>query len=368
MTKPNMRSLCSVDLTRLLRSPIAFATLFAIFAIAFAYYLYVPPLTSQTLMPCIVLVNSIHEPDEDCTKALVKRLLQNYSAGEILAVADARETPNAPETLTANCHAIGHIVGAELVQKTGTLEGALAQCTNACDNGCTHGAVAEEVLEQLGEEYSDQEVEHASIPQIEKIGSAFCAQSPTVCHGIGHVLQIELGDFRQSLSVCEKIATGTALDGCYQGVFMESFGGEFSVEFASTTIAAPPNDLAYPCSSLAQQYQHDCFRYLPALLEQRFPGQNIAYLSISSCERFRGEERQYCFEGVGHTNAIRNDSTQDAVVESTCASVLPQDSNSCILGLAEKYLDYNDTNVVTELCGQISDPTLKNDCLLHLQK
>jgi hypothetical protein len=313
-------------------------------------------------MACLTQTANGANIDEICMQRAVQGLLSSYSATQIMSFVDGSQDPNVPPALNANCHEIGHIVGEQLVKKIGDLEGALAQCPSACNDGCTHGAVGEEVLEKLGEEYSDQDIVHAPLSRIESIGSLFCRQSGPVCHGIGHVLQIETGDFQTSLQACNDIATGGYREQCYQGVFMETFGGDSSLIFGSTTLDEAGKSLTYPCTSVASQYQPACFLYLPVLLGQRIPDQNELVLAASVCRSLQGSERADCFEGIGHWNVSLGNEVADPVHASTCPTTPQQDADDCLFGLSGKYENYGDYNEVPIICASITDLKLKEMC------
>ena len=128
-------------------------------------------------------------PDEDCITTIVKKLLDTYSTRDLINYTAASTTP---DIILQSCHPIAHVIGRQTYLKVKSIERGFQLCTPSCRDGCIHGVLAEGILSELGESYEDDDISHADIGTIEKIGVSYCSRSIAVCHGIGHILLIAL--------------------------------------------------------------------------------------------------------------------------------------------------------------------------------
>ncbi len=136
---------------------------------------------------------------------------------------DSLTNPHSLEGISGNCHSIAHFIGMETFRTSTSIEDAMMKCTNSCGSGCIHGIIAEAVLKDLGETYSSEDIEHADIATIRKIGKKYCKSSDPMCHAMGHILSMSDPSYTGALDSCETIAdSGSTRESCYQGVFMQS--------------------------------------------------------------------------------------------------------------------------------------------------
>ncbi len=306
-------------------------------------------------------------PEPVCLHEAIRGLISGHSAKEILDYASASSSA---EEIVSNCHDIGHVLGEELVNKTGTLEYALEECSRNCNNGCIHGAIGAEIERITGPNADD--IAHANVARIIDIGPPYCQKSAVLCHGIGHELFMSSHSYQVSLSGCTDVATPAARENCYQGVFMEGFGSELSLHFTAPSI--PTNEIEYLsfCLSFPLTYQHACFRYLPGLYAESASarGESIAsarFALLKGCATLSGVNRRNCFEGAGYDGGnTQGDFNNYSDVEKNCAS-LPEmtDLNTCTLGLIEKFVNYNNIDAAHSFCISLSSKN-QHACLGYL--
>jgi hypothetical protein len=309
-----------------------------------------------SLATCFAMNGNMSATNPACLRNTVHQLLQGYTADEILRYASADSSTN---SLRMNCHDIGHVVGEELFAKEGSLEPTLGECSRLCNNGCLHGAIAADILKTLGRSSRGEDIVHADIGAITKIAAPYCKSSTVLCHGIGHVLYMSSHDISKSLGACEQIATGSSRESCFQGIFMESFGSELSLNFSSTSIAVDPEQYAYPCASFSPSYQHACFRYLPGLHMAQSGAsstiQAVRQKNLTGCSPLAGATRAYCYEGIGYDGGISQGDLNDYPgIQAICLSLqIGQERNACIWGLVQKYVYYDDASGAQTVCASL---------------
>ncbi|HUO50658.1 MAG TPA: hypothetical protein VMU25_03820 [Candidatus Paceibacterota bacterium] len=301
-----------------------------------------------------------------CSREKIAGLLTQYSTAELMTNISTGTLP----AFFNGCHQVSHLVGEETYKKAGNLENALAQCTNACSFGCIHGAVGAAVADILGTEYPDEDIAHASLSEIEKIGSKYCVNK-SICHAIGHILFINANDFTTSLNACDRVASGAFKDQCYQGVFMQGVGdipdalilGDAPSQKTTTT-----GDLAYPCDSVAEPYRHACFMYLPQYENLIFQQKGIDSISdkftaaAHVCTMFAGTDRSQCFEGIGQDSNPPGTYTPLGIFTASSTEVIARcdslpthaDTQSCLLGRVSIMMQFDQTKDAADVCSTVA--------------
>jgi len=279
-----------------------------------------------------------------CVTQTIRSLLKVYSTAEVMKYISA---PTTSREITINCHAIGHVVGQQTFLNTGSVQGALNQCTRDCAFGCIHGVIGAAVVQQLGND--NQDIEHADIGKIEAIGSTYCAQGADLCHAMGHLLYMNAASETKALVACGAMGQKpTNTEACYQGVFMEDAGeqsptGPATPLFLSNATATAPvsQDYAYPCRDIAAPYQHACFMNLFFFQENLFSQHGVAVgeprltIEQSTCETLSGTARSDCFEGVGYLLYLTFPDSPYSSYGDYCATLTASsDRKACILGFA----------------------------------
>ncbi len=303
--------------------------------------------------------------DPRCLKGKIVSLLHTYSPETLLTYASATSSPTVIRT---NCHYVGHVIGEELMDESPSLESALTRCSAACNDGCTHGAIGEAVAKEMGTSYDDS-IAHASTSTLEAIGKKYCAESATLCHGIGHILFLSTGRYRESLTICNASAQGLSREGCYQGVFMESFGANQSL-FYSESPVEDSDSPGYPCATLTSPYQHACFRYLPGLVYARGTSRSKAdfrTVYAATCAQLSSTARAYCFQGLGYDGGISQGYFDDAPqIATICAALSTGDDRaSCAKGMLDKYTLYQKKDDGAAYCAQLTDPAVLAVCATY---
>ncbi|HEV8217926.1 MAG TPA: hypothetical protein VGP95_18875 [Gemmatimonadaceae bacterium] len=211
-------------------------------------------------------------------------------------------------------HMIAHALGRYAIAANRNNPGVLSQCRPTFQAGCYHG-----VLEGY----------MSANPHIEaRKASALCAglvvgapnrfEARECAHGLGHGFAEGLGyDLAQSLRGCDAFDVDNAdLRGeCHDGVFMENevhgLGmptmnvGDSAVSMHSHMMmhAAPTaerfraSDLAFPCDSVATQYQPSCWAYQPLVIAHLTQG-DLAK-TLDACKLAPEASRSRCYRGYG---------------------------------------------------------------------
>ncbi len=301
---------------------------------------------------------------ETCLRRTTAFLLDKTSVRSLMNFIVASTSPS---IILNNCHLIAHTIGQVTYTKAKSLENTLSQCTPSCNNGCVHGAVFASVADIFGDEYSGEDIAHAGVEEVQRVGAKYCTQKTGLCHGIGHVLQITTTDLERSLSACDEIASGILAEACYQGVFMEDAGQLSFVPKPASTIRRSA-DFAYPCNVINSRYRHACFRYLPdyqaTLLSKNDSVEDGFMLRKKTCEKFSQPQRSDCFLGIGYKLDREFDEHGKLTGKGAelCGSLGNADRRACTVGLAIRYSSFSMYDRAVQYCESISDTSLKSQC------
>jgi hypothetical protein len=320
------------------------------------------------LATCFTAYPDLSTSTDACIENMVTALLHASSTAELMRYIIASSSPR---TITNNCHTIAHQIGAATLNSSPSIEDALARCTEDCRSGCIHGAIGAEVEKELGTTYPDDDIAHADIATIERIGARYCAKGSSLCHGIGHVLFINSQNYNSSLTACDEIG-GRNKEACYEGVFMESLGGEESLILSSSTIQFDPQDFEYPCTTVAAQYHYACYQYVSFLqlghldTESTASGSAKIATIVDACKKLDTVARAQCIEGFAHRGNSKY-FTDAYTLESLCES-FPQlaDRIACTVGLAERYKGNALFNKAHLYCSQIKESARQDRCFEKL--
>jgi|GEM_PF-1797325 hypothetical protein len=358
------------------------------------------PVSPQAIAGCFPRTNvqTPYTTVESCLASTIRALLNTHTTGELLKYVTASTSP---AIVTQNCHEIAHVIGEETFAKAGDLQTALQQCTPACSRGCIHGVTAASVTATLGGPALTEDLVHAHLSSVKQLGTTYCEEMSSLCHGVGHVLFIGLQNIPAALNACDSVAQPSDKEVCYEGIFMEASGellgsgaslavmgtntaasdmsGDMggmdmrgptaastegdgmSIASGTTTfatdIATLKNDYTYPCSVLAPQFLHACFLYLPSFQhalfkQQKVPSNEQFGLSVKACKTFLGSARSDCFEGIGFKLDTGVDSSGMAIHTglSLCETLQNSDANSCLIGLELKYASLDEYGGAIALC------------------
>ena len=293
--------------------------------------------------------------DETCLHPIVADLLSHYSTGDVFA---ALEASSSPEILVQHCHAVGHVIGEETYSRARSVEDALTQCTESCRYACTHGVVGEAVAKEIGINGEGDDIAHADVYTIQKLGKKYCA-TPSMCHAMGHILFTKFQEYNDSLATCDAIATHGEREYCYQGVFMESVGGDQSLLFSKNN-TEPPDDYGYPCNRVDAKYAHACFRYLTSFQKQLFDAHGInstedrLHAEVVACNAFSGTTHQYCIEGLAFNN-WRYFMANTDIAQRFCDAFTGDKEKSCVLGIVVAMSDFFYRDDAVKFCSGIEE-------------
>lgn len=321
---------------------------------------------ARALASCAV---SGHRTDlsRACLQQATPKLLDRYSAKQVLTVVDAT---SAPQELYENCHVIAHTIGIELYKQTRDSETALAQCTQQCGGGCVHGVVGAAVMDELGSSYAAEDIEHLSVSEIQAVGKKYCDVSPALCHSIGHILYLSSHSVPISIEGCDTLAASAKNEKCYRGVFMESVGGEDSLFSSTNPVTMQEAGVTYDCTAAPLSARHACFQYLPAYQDNVFEIQKVydpavrLRIRIDTCTALTARDRSACFEGIGYSTALWATAPADVAAQRTLCQSLPEktDRLSCTLGQVSGYVRYVRYEDGMRYCTNIEDADERSLC------
>lgn len=334
-------------------------------------YLTAPKNPLSVLDSCFTKASPEDVPDIACLRREVKKIVELYPTKEIMQRFESKETS---ETTQRNCHFISHFVGEFTVKKTGNLEGALAQCTNACRFGCPHGAIGSFIVQEVGGDIADQEFVHENKEALWELGKKYCAVSNELCHGVGHIFYIAMQDYDEALKSCDTIPR--RFQNCFAGVLMEGAGHVDSLWIGTSTIVARTHtdDYSYPCLTLKPRYQNACFRYLPGYQHARFLENEVTdveeqvRISQDICEAQKASTRSDCFYGLGnYAYRLVNAPGSTISVRTFCDRFVTEtDRTACSVGVVRAYITDENKNSLQALsyCSAISEEGRKETCYL----
>lgn len=314
-----------------------------------------------TLQECLAGENSA--VIDSCLKSNIASLLSQTSAASLMHYVVATTTP---QKIVSQCHIIAHVIGEETLIDDGTLEGALARCSNECNYGCVHGAIAAEVARSFGETYPGEDIAHADTSEIEAVGKKYCEQSQALCHGIGHIARIASDSLLDALSICTHVSPEKYRYSCNNGVYMEDFG---RIAFAPRPVTLEhPDDYGYPCN-IVSDATGDCYYQLRDYQRARFDANNVPEkdrLGISKgvCAALQGKRRSDCFAGLGY----KLDRGLDASGQlshsgpSVCAALPSEDRVACMRGLAFNYASFSRSGEAVAYCDAQTVPSERSLC------
>ncbi len=301
-----------------------------------------------------------------CLKKAVRTLLSQVSTEELMQYIVASTTPQA---IVGRCHEFAHVIGQEALIKSGSLDETLAACTSQCAYGCTHGVIAAEVARTYGAEYPGEEIEHADIEELKKIGRSYCDRTLAMCHAIGHIARIASDSLGDALALCDTVSDGRSAARCYQGVFMEDIG---QLSFVSKPVDITFTDYGYPCNTLPAKYHQACFVQLTEYQEQLFEVRGVlrseqSTIAAQLCASLTRPSRELCFFGLGYKldHFIMEDGTLENRGALICDAQIKADAIACITGLAENYAGFARYSEAVELCDSRKSRTEIQQCYDH---
>ena len=217
-------------------------------------------------------------------------------------------------TLEASGHMIAHALGRFAIANNGRNPAALRECRPTFEAGCYHG-----VLEGL---LAAQP--HPDAPAMAKFCTSFgrpgdARQLTMECaHGLGHGFAEAMDyDLARALASCDAFASADLRGECHDGVFMENavhgIGmrgmnvGDSAMsahQHMTMTMGPAPStsrfratEPAFPCDSVATQYQPSCWSYQPLVIA-RLRGYDLER-TLKDCSLAPSSAASNCYRGFG---------------------------------------------------------------------
>lgn len=195
----------------------------------------------------------------DCYTEKLKALL--VGKGAIAAFDALSNLTTVDPGVSGQGHALAHVLGRYAFFAYGSIQEALANCSDKVFQGCFHGA-----LEAYFEALPDLQPSDVDVC-VEK--DAF--RKSTCIHGIGHGLMLYTNaNVNASLGNCDLLSGNYDQSSCWSGVFMENLVGYYESKGGAAhhhgNLTAPPGymvvragDPYFPCSVVAPKYQDSCW-------------------------------------------------------------------------------------------------------------
>lgn len=302
------------------------------------------------------------DTDTTCARSAISALLEKENAAMLLDRLE-KEIP------ARRCHAVGHIIGQQLFDRTGNIEWALSECSDGCRRACKHGAVGKALASASGVATSE-ELMHPNIDLIRSEGRRLCTDTHA-CHGIGHVLFWLVDGLQSALEMCDSIASPRSQKACWRGVFMEN-ADPFSEIGAPAKNDRDPDDLLSPCRTVPPQYQSVCFLSLSQNQLRTFDERGITDLEEKRRARFKACDelessnlREACFEGYGSSlfPKIADASVNAERALATCGELSGErERAACAHGYARVLSFHVPLAEAVVFCASIGERLAKSAC------
>lgn len=193
--------------------------------------------------------------------------------------------------VSLNDHDLAHAVGRETAERFGSNFRSFDLCPITFNYGCPHGFF-EYVLGRT------ETPKEAAVLVCESLhGPNRLLTAGFSCyHGVGHgVMMAEAYDLPGALDTCNTLPTGTAREGCWQGVFMENVNAGMQGK-ARPGVFARSDPLA-PCTRVAERYRLQCFLNHAGYL--MFVSANDLERAVGYCLHAPAPHQSTCAQSIG---------------------------------------------------------------------
>lgn len=284
---------------------------------------------------------------------VLKQYIKAYGADKTIAQI---------KTLPVDCHQRVHKVGRFNYELQGSK--AFTTINSECMSGYTHG-VTEAFFQEHGTENLAANLELICQGQ----QSGFYAHQ--CFHGVGHGLMAYNDyDLPAALQACDTLPpTGSTIESCYTGVFMENVVGAIGVDEAKAAQNAQDfhtsswlsSDPLFPCNAVEVKYKNACYVFQTSRMIQipDFDYRKVA----SSCGSIEPEYQSVCFLSMGRdvSNSL---GSNYAEIEATCSySENPEYQMSCIGGASQdKFWHESEQDDALGMCKAMQSRGAKQTC------
>lgn len=266
-----------------------------------------------------------------------------------------------------------HEIGRATAEFQGINIDAFISCPTTFNYGCQHGFF-EYALSQTSS------LKEAATTICENIGSDMPPKLYYYCyHGVGHGLMMALSyDLEKSLKVCNQLPSQRAVEGCWQGTFMENSNTAITDE--EKVLGFSKNDPLSPCNRVENRYVWQCYinhaGYLTKVANLNL--QKVAELCLSS---LNGGAKP-CLQSLGlmTTNPIWqksvknvdtiNDPKKNAEVAWQICSELPEQTHiDCLIGAVGNIHNFDEVNIARSsyFCSLVNKE-YQNTCFFEIGK
>lgn len=300
--------------------------------------------------------------DEACAEKKIRALFGAYSAANIMDAMQASFS-------VSSCHVVGHVVGKELLLKTGSVETAIAECSSACTSACIHGIVGAAFAGVPDVRASLEELQHPNLDIIRSEGLKLCFQRET-CHAIGHILFQLFEALDPALAECKRLSQGKEPWSCYRGVFMENNMAQSALTIHGKQYPnyRDPTDLLSPCMTVGIEYRHACFHFLALNQQRTFVEKGITdpsarHMRIEACKKVEPQSlKDACFEGVGFSLYFLEKVSLDGARAACEGLERVSERAACAFGFSYHLASFSRTKDVKEFCGRLQDERVTIAC------
>jgi hypothetical protein len=151
-------------------------------------------------------------------------------------------------------HHVAHHVGHHAAAALGLSAEVYALCPATFNYGCQHGLFQY----ALGEGRGGIDAAARICQDLENDPTASIKDRAYCYHGLGHGVMGHLDfDLLKSLDACDRLPTDLAVQGCWQGAFMENVN-QAQTGNAPKGLFSTADALA-PCNVVGEKYRHECF-------------------------------------------------------------------------------------------------------------
>ena len=243
----------------------------------------------------------------NCYKSQLEQIIKTRGIPQALQLIDqvVAEDPIA----LSEAHNLTHHVGRTSYHHFKDVTAVMFECTAAHQSGCYHGAL--EAYLSSKPQVRPKDVVAICSSKLEQEKGRFAYFN--CFHGLGHGLTMHLShDFKQALSMCDRLQTTWDQQSCYGGVFMETVvtgirGSQSLHQHHGKThnhnkttkppkLIDPKNPL-YPCSDLEAQYLRECYMMQTSII-LHLTHYDFAK-AFEECDKAPQKMQPTCYQSMG---------------------------------------------------------------------
>lgn len=189
-------------------------------------------------------------------------------------------------------HHVAHHIGHHAAMALGLTAEVYSLCSADFNYGCQHGLLQY----ALGEGRGGVDAAASICRGVEADPSASTKDKAYCYHGLGHgVMGHTQFDLIQSLEICDRLSSSLAIQGCWQGAFMENVNQAQTGNAQKGLFAN--SDVLAPCNVVAEKYRHECFINHAGILIQR--NQKNIGRATQACLAAPSAHIVACLESIG---------------------------------------------------------------------